>query len=82
MTMLNRLSLMPLIAFGGFLYISGVQGAEAAQASASHIQAVEAPASSLNVPSYYNYHGKHYAYHYHGHYYNHRSYTGGHYKYY
>jgi len=81
MTMLNRLSLLPLIAFGGFLYVSGVQAAEAAQAPVPHV-AVEASASSLNMPAYYNYHGHRYAYHYHGHYYNHRSYTGGHYRYY
>ena len=81
MTMLNRLSLVPLIAFGGFLCVSGVQAAEAAQASVSHIQA-EAPANSLSVPTYYNYHGKHYTYHYRGHYYNHRSYASGHYRYY
>jgi len=80
--MLNRLSFVPLIAFGGFLYVSGVQAAEAAQAPVPHVQAVEAATSSLNTPANYNYHGKHYAYHYHGHYYNHRSYTGGHYRYY
>ena len=81
MKMLNRLSCLSLVAVAGFLYVSGVQGAEAAQAAPMHA-AVEASADSLNVQAYYNYHGKHYAYHYHGHYYNHRSYTGGHYRYY
>ena len=70
-----------MVAIGGFLYVSGVQAADAAQAPVPHAQAVEASANSLNVPAYYNYHGRRYAYHDHGRYYNHRYYINGHWRY-
>jgi len=79
----RRLSILSLIAAGGFLLAPGMQhSAAAAQDTISPI-AGEAPAAAgLNLPVYYKYHGHRYAYRYHGRYYNHRRGGPNHWSYY
>jgi hypothetical protein len=83
MQILRRLSILSLIAAGGFLLAPGTQHtAAAAQAAVAQI-AAQAPASAgLNLPVYYRYHGHRYAYRYHGRYYNHRRGSPNHWYYY
>jgi hypothetical protein len=82
MKKLTRVSLFSSIALAGFLYISGTQGVAAAPAFAPVAQPLISSPHNLSVQTYYNYHGRRYAYRYGGRYYNHRYYRNGRWRYY